>query len=129
LAATPTVGSNHALRVGVEIRRENLRIGLLSLDGTALLRIEGDLDAATAPTLLDIGRSLAGAGCHDIVLDCDGLHFCDSAGLHAFVSIRQAPGVASVTLARPRAMVRKLLAITGLAAVLDVTPPLTVASA
>ncbi len=114
MSSTGAVRPPHEIRSGIEVRRDHLTIGVLSADGTALLRLDGELDAATAPALLEVGRSLVGAGSTAVVVDCAHLRFCDSAGLHAFVSIRGTAGVDSVALVRTTPAVRRLLAVAGL---------------
>jgi hypothetical protein len=57
------------------------------------------------------------------VLDCGHLRFCDSGGLNAFITIRQLPEVGSVTVARPSATVRRLLAVTSLDMFFETTAP------
>ncbi|QYG93175.1 STAS domain-containing protein [Iamia sp. SCSIO 61187] len=107
------------LQTGVEITAASLTIGVLSADDTALLRLEGDLDAGSAPTLIAVGRTLVDGGSEDIVLDCDRLRFCDSAGIHALASLHRQPEVRSVSLVRTSATLRRLLEITGLQALFD----------
>jgi anti-anti-sigma factor len=63
-----------------------------------------------------------GAGSSAVVVDCAHLRFCDSAGLHAFVSIRGTAGVDSLTLVRTTPTVRRLLALAGLDDLLGATP-------
>lgn len=107
------------LQSGAEITAASLTIGVLSADGTALLRLEGDLDAGSAPTLIAVGRTLVDGGSEHIVLDCDRLRFCDSAGIHALASLRRPPEVRSVSLVRTSATLRRLLEITGLQELFD----------
>lgn len=121
---TATTAGRRPLRPrgGIEVRTDGLAIGVLSADGTALLRLDGQLDAASAPDLLQVGRSLAGAGSQHFVFDCAHLRFCDTAGLTAFTSIRRDPQVQTVALVRTPAPIAKLLALTGLDALLEISP-------
>ncbi|MEV0729853.1 MULTISPECIES: STAS domain-containing protein [Polymorphospora] len=54
-------------------------------DGTAVLRLSGELDMATVPVLNSGVDELLGDGRHHILLDLEGLAFCDSAGMASFV--------------------------------------------
>ncbi|HEU5148858.1 MAG TPA: STAS domain-containing protein [Iamia sp.] len=110
------------IRSGIEIRATGLVIGVLSADGTALLRLDGDLDSASAPALLDVGRSLVAAGSQHLVIDCGHLRFCDSAGLHAFASIGAADGARSLALARTSPRLRRMLDMAGLDVAIDPQP-------
>jgi anti-sigma B factor antagonist len=56
---------------------------------SAVLRIEGDIDAYAAPQLLDRVTDLAGHGIIHIIADLRGTVFLDSAGLGALVASRK----------------------------------------
>lgn len=114
MAPPTTIRPAPQVRSGIEVRRGALVIGVLSTGGTALLRLEGELDAASAPALIDIGLSLVDAGNPDVVLDCGLLDLCDSAGLHALTAIRRAAGAASLTVVRANPTVRRLITLAGL---------------
>jgi anti-anti-sigma factor len=90
----------------------------------AVLEVAGELDIATAPQLSTAINTIRGTGQHRIVLDLAGLDFCDAAGLGAQVAAQQRCAAAGgwITLARPRARMRWLLAIAGLADVLSCRP-------
>jgi anti-anti-sigma factor len=118
-AASALNSPSSRIQSGAEITAASLTIGVLSADGTALLRLEGDLDAGSAPTLMAVGRTLVDGGSEHVVLDCDRLRFCDSAGLHALASLRRQPEVRSVSLVRTSATLRRLLEITGLRELFD----------
>jgi anti-anti-sigma factor len=124
MSATIPTGRSDRLHGGIEIRTDALVIGIMSVDHTALLRLDGELDAASGPALIDVGRSLVEAGSEHLVIDCGHLRFCDSGGLAAFISIRQAPGVRSVALVRTTTMVRRILEITGLDVAFDLSSPM-----
>lgn len=115
MSALPVSGrSARHLHAGTEVRAPGLVVNVLLADGTALLRLDGDLDAASAPDLIEVGRTLAADGSEHLLIDCGRLAFCDSAGLHAFVSILRAPGTKGVQLVRTSADLRRLLEIGGL---------------
>ena len=54
----------------------------------AVLRIDGDIDACTAPQLRERVLDLAGNGTVHIIADLRGVGFLDSAGLGALVAAR-----------------------------------------
>jgi anti-sigma B factor antagonist len=54
----------------------------------AVLRVDGDIDACTAPQLRERVMDLAGAGTVHVIADLRGAGFLDSAGLRALVAAR-----------------------------------------
>ncbi len=96
-----------------------------ALDGpTALLRVEGELDASTAPVLDEALRRAAAEGATErIVLDFGKLTFVDSAGLSVLVSAhkRLQRDEAELVVSAPSAAVRRLFDIAGLDRVLTIT--------
>jgi len=103
----------------------SLAVEVEAVPGAALIRLTGELDASTAPRLEQIGAELVAAGHSDLVIDCDGLSFCDSGGLHALLVLHAAADPdGTVTVARPRDGVARLLAVTRLDAYLTVSPDL-----
>jgi anti-anti-sigma factor len=57
--------------------------------GTALITLEGELDALTAPTFQQEMERAANGGLERLVLDMAGLTYLSSAGLRALVFARQ----------------------------------------
>src|SRR5256885_9508312 len=55
----------------------------------AVLRIDGDIDACTAPHLRERVLDLAGDGTVHVIADLRGVGFLDSAGLGALVAARK----------------------------------------
>ena len=55
----------------------------------AVLRIDGDIDACTAPQLRERVMDLAGRGTVHLIADLRGVGFLDSAGLGALVAARK----------------------------------------
>jgi anti-anti-sigma factor len=99
-----------------------LRIHSLHTAETGLLRLSGELDPSTADRLLADAEALLDAGVHAVVLDCHELTFCDSYGLRAMGLLWQRlQPHGTVTIARPSAMLRRLLDVTGLSTRLEVT--------
>lgn len=92
---------------------------------TAVVRVNGELDAATAPLLDEaLRRAVAVDGeTTRLVLDFSNLAFVDSAGLSVLVSAHkrlQRDG-AELVVAAPSAAVRRLFDIAGLDRVLTIT--------
>ncbi|MDF5755185.1 STAS domain-containing protein [Spongiactinospora sp. TRM90649] len=86
--------------------------------GTAVvIRLSGELDLATAPTLRDcLGVALAEFGSPTLVVDTGGLTFCDSSGLSVLLSglsLAESAG-GSLALSAVGGQLARLLAVTGL---------------
>ena len=93
------MSDNHGPRFDVSVERTGT---------TAIVRLVGELDLATAPELTDVLHGLE-PGCQRIILDLTGLEFIDSTGLRLEFVITGAAGA-----------VLRVLRLTGL----DVTLPL-----
>lgn len=83
----------------------------------ALLRLTGELDFDTAPSLITAARQAHADGCEDLTVDLTGVTLCDSSGLSAFVVIYRS-AARSVRLTGMNEQIRQLLARTGLAELL-----------
>jgi anti-sigma B factor antagonist len=83
---------------------------------TAILRLQGDLDVATAPELAELCHSVHARGAKQVVIDLTETTFLDSAGLRALVGAQRLFGGegANVRLTHPSEAVIRLLDITGL---------------
>jgi anti-sigma B factor antagonist len=110
---------------------EELRIESVRDERHAVVRVIGELDAATSPRLRDELSDLIAAGIDRVVLDLRALAFVDSFGLGVIVSAKKRlsqVGNSLCLVAEPgQTTVRRLLEITGLDRVLPVHP--TVAEA
>ena len=89
------------------------------LTGVAGLRLDGELDLATAPllkqALIDLEARVGLGSERDLHLDLALLTFLDSAGLRAIVALaRSLDGNRSVVLVNPSTAVRRCLEITGI---------------
>jgi anti-anti-sigma factor len=84
-------------------------------DGTAIVAVDGEIDAGTAGALSECLTQLAGKKPQRLVVDLAGVSFMDSSGLNALVLIRKAliPGCA-VVIRSPQPRIRYLFTITGL---------------
>jgi anti-anti-sigma factor len=85
-------------------------------DGVAVLRVGGELDVHTAPTLVAAIAQAFDAGATSLEIDAAGLQFCDSSGIQVLVQAREqalAQGGA-VKVVNARGPVEKVLTVTGL---------------
>lgn len=92
----------------------DIDIAVLETGTTVRVRVEGSLDAATVPALVDTVAPLT-ADAQVLTIDCAGLRFCDSSGLGAFVTLRNALGPdATFALQDATPGLHQILRITGL---------------
>ena len=93
-------------------------------DRACLVRLAGELDADAAPGLRSLLAEQVLVGSGSVVLDLSELAFIDSAGLAALIAAHKGTRAAgtSFVLAGPSPAVVKVLAVTGLDAVLTTAP-------
>jgi stage II sporulation protein AA (anti-sigma F factor antagonist) len=91
-----------------------------------VLRLVGELDHDTADALSTAFGTAFGAGTSRVLVDCEGLEFCDSTGLNVLLRARLAAADAdsAVELTGLRAAVARLFEITGVAEVFRTYPTL-----
>ncbi|GAA3465114.1 STAS domain-containing protein [Saccharothrix longispora] len=90
---------------------------ILSSDGgTHTLALVGELDHQSAPRVHEALDRLHPAPGDRVVLSLEGLAFCDSSGLSAFIAAyeRVTAAGAALTLAAPPATLTRMLRTTGL---------------
>jgi anti-sigma B factor antagonist len=102
-----------ALYDRLEVAEDQLQLELRHENGRAIVRLQGELDLATAPLLekaiegIDPDSSI-------VVLDLQGLNFIDSTGLRTFLAAKERVcergGELAVTRGSPQ--VQRLLALT-----------------
>ena len=82
----------------------------------ALVRLRGDLDQDTAPTLERTLYHCLTAGRPHLRIDCAALRFCDSAGINTLLGAHRAAGELGgrVRVVRPSDGLLTVLAMTGL---------------
>lgn len=95
----------------------HLRIESYRDDETAVLRLVGDLDAATGADLERVVRTLFEDGTRSLAFDCGAVGFMDSTGLRVIISAEQVAHRlgGSVSVRRPADNVRRIMEITGIA--------------
>lgn len=96
----------------------------------SVLSLRGELDVDTAATLHATLDELMARDVPRIVVDLAGLGFCDSTGLSAFLTSRNAALARGgwVRLAGPNRFVRQLLATVGLTRELPIYPDVAAAT-
>jgi anti-anti-sigma factor len=84
-------------------------------DGHVVVRVSGELDAATAPRLLEGLTARADASVRRVELDVAGVGFIDSTGLRALLESRERALAAGTRfrLANPSAAALRLFHLTG----------------
>ena len=91
-------------------------IDITQTDATAVVRIVGELDVATAPQLRERLAGLTNSGVRAVTVDLAHLDFIDSTGLFVLVSglkrLRKLGGDLALRSPKPSAM--KLFELTGL---------------
>jgi anti-anti-sigma factor len=92
------------------------------LEAQAVLAVRGEIDFASAPELGAVVDAVIGRGHQAVVLDLAGLDFMDAAGLSVIATSagRLDRSGGALTIRSPSPLVRKLLAITGLAEIVNV---------
>lgn len=82
----------------------------------ATLRLHGELDVASAPTLRDCVVTLISEGRTNIVFDCSALDFVDSTGLGVFIGTRARALAANGTVALEgvKPALQRLLTVSGI---------------
>ncbi|NLC58791.1 MAG: STAS domain-containing protein [Armatimonadetes bacterium] len=84
-----------------------------------VIRLEGELDASTAPELKKAITTLVGEGYRDITLDMERLYLLDSAALGTLISAHQrVPG--KLRVQNPSPPVRRVLDTTGASRLIEI---------
>lgn len=91
---------------------------------SAVVYLCGELDKLTVPMLRERLSELVAAGYDTIVVDAEGLTFCDSSGLWVLIesqrTVRERGG--SLRLTRVHGVLRRVLDVTGLSAAFPTDP-------
>jgi anti-sigma B factor antagonist len=100
-----------------------LRVSSRSQGDQTIVALSGEIDLYTAPRLQsELATALAGRDPALIVVDMSGVEFCDSTGMNVLLAAHRHAKErgGELTLAAPRAAVRKILQVTGLESVFTV---------
>lgn len=94
----------------------DLRTDISSLDGWTVIRLHGELDVASAPSLRERLINLVAEGSHNLILDLEGLDFLDSTGLGVIISAlkRARTNGGDLRLVCTQSRIRRLFEITAL---------------
>lgn len=103
---------------------DGLEVTITSHGHGAVVSPVGEVDAATAPQLLDAILRAHQAGDVDVTVDLAGVSFIDSRGLATLVRAHRhlVDEQRRLRLVNPRTGVAKVLAITGVAEYIDPAP-------
>ena len=95
-----------------------------TIDDAVLVRIEGELDMASAPRLGRVLNAALDQGASAVALDLTELTFLDSTGVRVLISAhrRAADQGCAFTLSAPTRSVRRALHLTGVDQVLVIEP-------
>ena len=95
-------------------RIDDFTIGFERRDGTVVARVSGELDIATASSLVEQLASRTNGDTQRVVLDLAGLSFIDAGGLRAVLASRQqvVANGSSFQVTNPQPAVRRLLQLT-----------------
>lgn len=88
-----------------------------------IVSLAGEIDLYTAPHLQsELAAAMGPADPVQIVVDMSAVEFCDSTGMNVLLAAyrKACERGGDLTLAQPRASVRKVLEVTGLASVFTV---------
>ena len=104
------------------MRHVELRVTSRSQGDHVVLALAGEIDLYTAPKLQsELTSALAGKSAH-LVVDMSAVEFCDSTGMNVLLAANRLATErgGDLTLAAPRASVRKILEVTGLESVFTI---------
>jgi anti-anti-sigma factor len=114
-STTPPSGEDEAelTTLGTHAVRPEFAVSHEERDGRLVVHVVGELDYHTAPKLQTYLNSRFD---RPVVLDLEGVEFCDSSGLGCLVEARKRAGAAGVgfALAAPHPFVRRVLELTQL---------------
>jgi anti-sigma B factor antagonist len=103
------------VQASAELRRTGFAVTVDSSDRSTVLKLDGELDVATAPALEEAMASAFGADPSSMVVDLTDLTFLDSTGIRVLVTagrVAEGTGCAIVLMA-PTAPVLRALRLTG----------------
>ncbi|HEX2578756.1 MAG TPA: STAS domain-containing protein [Aquihabitans sp.] len=102
---------------------ELLRVAFERCGSTLVVRLVGELDLSTAPGVPDAVVGRVDSGIRRVTLDLTSVAYCDSSGVSAMLTLHRDLGERGITVIarRPPRNVRRVLELTGVTAVLEVT--------
>jgi anti-sigma B factor antagonist len=99
-------------------------IGVTHEDNAAVVRIEGEIEFATAPRLRATLLDLAQDGAAPVVVDLAQVTFLDSAGISLLIQAKKrlASGESDLVLRDPQPHIRRVLEISGVTELFRIEP-------
>lgn len=96
------------------------------IDGTSVVRLEGRLDTATAPSLETTCSKLIASGAKRIVIDMAQLEYLSSAGLRVMLAVAKQlqAGGGRLTVCGAENIVLETLQLSGIPEIIPVCPTL-----
>ena len=88
------------------------------LDDAAIVRVTGDLDGASAPTLGSMLEFAQKAKVKRIVVSLEGCDFCDASGLSVLLEAHKAAASAFTVVVPERGKCRRVFEVTGVCKIL-----------
>ncbi len=107
----------------MEVGVGEFAVDVIQTNDRAVVRLTGELDAATAPQVREEFDSLIERGVWTVSVDLSSLSFIDSSGLAALIAAlkKLRAGGGELTLQSPNLNAMKVLAITGLDKLFPIT--------
>jgi anti-anti-sigma factor len=104
-----------AARGPAQVQAE-MSVSVLSRPAVTIVRLEGELDIATTPSLRERLLSVFGPGLRLLIINLSGVSFCDVSALAVLVATQRRARRLGITvrLAAPCPQMAKLLRVTGL---------------
>jgi anti-sigma B factor antagonist len=92
-------------------------VGAVQLNDTVhAVTIQGDVDIATSPQVKEVIGNIMAGGCHNLIIDLQGVRYIDTTGMvvlvHALKRIREKQG--RIVIVCVNARICKFFALTGL---------------
>jgi len=100
----------------------DLKLAVQDHGDHAMIKVGGEIDLATSPQLQAVLVDLVDRGFHQLIVDLEQVSFLDCAGIGVLVDARQRVQAhdGSLRLVRPRPLVWRVLALTGMTTVFPI---------
>jgi anti-sigma B factor antagonist len=105
--------------------RTNLTVLTIPGPEHVTLRVSGEIDLGTAPQLREAALEALRHHGSDLRLDLRDVHFMDSTGIEVLLATRRRAALegGSLTLVRPSRPVQRILQVTGVDRLFEITQP------
>jgi anti-sigma B factor antagonist len=105
---------------GLDPNGSSITVKTWAEGGTPVVSLSGELDLTNAGRVQSVIGDMIAAGTERLIVEMSELEFMDSSGLALLASV--ARKVPEIELRGPSPIVRRLIELTGLAEILNVTP-------